>query len=421
MSSARTALVLLALLNLMNYYDRLLVVVLSQPLRVEFELTDTQYGLLTGPAFVFVYAVASIVFGLLADRVNRRALIAGALALWSAMTALCGFARDFGVLALGRAGVGIGEGGSNPAGLSLLSDHYPPARRPMALALFQVGGNVGLLLSFMVASWIATHYGWRAAFWVAGAPGLVLALVILFFLTEPPRGQYDAVAVGRPLGLTEGLGRLFRNKAYVWLSIAASLGVFSSLGMLIWLPQFFIRMHGMDQSQVGFLFGPAAALGLCAGMILGGFVGTRSAGRSLERPVRICIGANLAIVPLMLVVLWSGSTLVALLACFLAMALAVVYAPAFQATMQSVCEPELRGAAAAFSNVLNAIVGQGLIPLFVGVLSDRLAPTLGLESLRWSLTVATLFPLLCGLAFLRAYPLTGRHFAQAARAASSMA
>ena len=405
---------LLGLANLLNYYDRLLVVVVSQPLRLRFALSDTQYGLLTGPAFVFVYAASSVGLGLLADRGSRRRIIALALALWSAMTALCGFAGSFLLLALGRAGVGIGEGGTNPAGLSLLSDHFPPARRPMALALFQVGGNLGMLASFVVASWIAIHYGWRAVFWVSGIPGLLLALAVLRFMPEAPRGQYDDSPPIRR-GIGESLALLLANRAYVWLAVAASLGVFSSLGMLIWLPQFFIRFHDMAQAHVGLLFGPAAAIGLCVGMLTGGWLGDLAARRSLAAPVLICIASNLALVPVFLIVLWSGSTAIALAACFVAMALAVLYAPAFQATMQSVCAPELRGAAAAFCNVLNAIVGQGLVPLFVGMLSDALRPSMGVESLRWSLTAASLFALLCGLGFVRALPLTRRAFA--ARAA----
>ena len=396
-------------MNAMNYYDRLLAVVVSQPLRLEFGLSDTQYALLTGPAFVVVYAAASILFGRLADKQNRRRLIALVLTFWSAMTALCGFAKSFGLLAFARAGVGVGEGGANPAGMSLLSDHFPPRRRSLALALFQVGGNLGMLASFMGASWIAASHGWRAAFWVAAVPGLVLAVLILLFMPDAPRGQYDGETQA-PLTFGETIRQLWRNKAYVWLCWAASFGVFSSLGMLIWLPQFFIRLHGMDQKEVGFLFGPAASLGLIVGMLLGGWLGNRMARAHLAAPVWICVGANLVLVPVLLTVLWSASTGLALLACFLAMGLAVLYAPAFQATMQSVAPARQRGMAGACSNVLNALIGQGLIPLFVGILSDRLTPQFGIEGLRLALTAATGFTLLSGLLFVIALRHTRRRF-----------
>lgn len=411
LQGAGAALFVLFLINLLNYYDRMLIVVVSQPLRLEFGLTDTQYGALTGLAFVFVYALASLVFGALADRYNRRTVIAVALTLWSVMTALCGLARSFGVLALGRAGVGVGEGGANPAGMSLLSDYYPPHRRSMALAVFASGGMVGLFLSFVLGSWIATHHGWRAVFLVAGIPGLLIAGLTLIMIREPKRGSFDRVAAEQ-LSYGQALGRLAGNKAYVWLCVAASLGVFSSLGMLIWLPQFFIRSHGMSVQEVGFLFGPAAALGLCAGMMAGGWIGNAYARRSLAHPVLICIFANLALAPLFGIVLWTASTPLALVVTFIAMASAVIYAPAFQASMQTVCEPEVRATGAAVSNVLNAIIGQGALPFLVGVLSDAFKPGFGAEALRWSLTVvAPTFAVLSGLGFIIALGATRRHFA----------
>jgi MFS transporter, Spinster family, sphingosine-1-phosphate transporter len=406
------ALVLLAAINLMNYYDRLLIVVVSEPLRQEFDLSDTQYGLLTGPAFVFVYAAASLLFGRLADTHDRNRIIGFAIALWSIMTALCGFAKSFAVLAIARAGIGIGEGGSNPAGMSLISDHFPPERRSTALALFQAGGMVGMLASFVLASQIAIAFGWRAVFLVAAAPGLLLAAAGFLLLKDPPRGGHD-VGVGHepPRAFVGTLGELWRNRAYRWLCAAACIGVFSSLGMLVWLPQFFIRYHGMGQREVGLLFGPAVALGLIAGMLTGGWLGDRMANRGLARPVIVCIRANLALVPVYLFALWTGSTIAALAGCFIGMALAVIYAPAFQATMQSVCTPRQRGTGSAASNVLNALFGQGMLVLFVGQLSDALAPAVGAESLRWALTASVSFTLLSGLLFIVAHARTRAHFA----------
>jgi MFS family permease len=397
---AAVALTLLAVIAGLNYYDRLLVVVIGQSLRLEFHLSDRQFGLLTGPAFVFVYAVASLVFGALADRYRRRRVIAVALALWSATTAICGFASSFALLALGRAGTGIGEGGANPAAMSLLSDHYPPERRPMALAIFNSGGMVGLCLSFVLGSAVAAHFGWRAVFFTAGLPGLIVAFITVRAMPEPARGRFEPVTAVPTY--PDALRRLVANPAYVWLCVAACLGVFSSLGMLIWLPQFYLRSHHLSPLQVGLLFGPAAAVGLCLGMMLGGWLGDRVARRDLAAPVTICIVANLVLVPVMIAALWLGSTGLSLAATFLAMGLAVVYAPAFQASMQTVCEPGLRGTAAAISNVLNSIVGQGLLPLLVGVLSDALMPQAGSESLRWALTVMCACPLLSGLLFIGA-------------------
>lgn len=411
------ALALLAAINVMNYYDRLLVVVVGQPIRAEFGLSDTQYGLLTGPAFIFVYALSSVTFGWLADRTSRARLIGVAVGLWSAMTALCGMAQNFAMLALARAGIGVGEGGANPASFSLICDHFPPERRANAIALFQVGSTIGMLFSFVLASQIALAWGWRATFLLAAVPGLVLAALSLRLLHEPPRGQHDDSAARPPRGLAATLGELVANRAFVWLTAAASIGTFSSLGMVVWLPQFFIRYHGMDQSSVGLLLGPVATLGLIVGIAAGGLAGTRLARRSLVAPVWLCALSNLALAPLFVIVLWSGSQVLALVACCLAMGLAVFYAPSFQATAQTVCAPEQRGTATAFSNVLNALIGQGLLVYLIGWLSDRLAPAFGAESLRVAMTLSVATALVCGVLFLIARQHTAARFAgQASRA-----
>lgn len=406
---AATGLAFLALASALNYYDRVLVVVVSQPLRLEFKLTDMQYGLLTGPAFVVVYALSSLLFGALADRCSRRGVISVALCLWSMMTALCGFANSFALLALSRAGVGVGEGASMPAGLSMLSDYYPAHRRSMAMAIFNSGGMIGLCLSFVLGSWIATHFGWRSVFFIAGLPGLLLALFFWIMVREPARGAHDVVAP-RSITYRAGLTRLIRNRAYCWLTLAASLGTFSSLGMMIWLPQFFIRAHHLTQGEVGMLFGPAAALGLLAGMMAGGWLGTKLATQRLERPVLVCIFANAALLPLYLFVLWIPSTTLALVATFVAMATSVIYAPAYHASMQSVCEPEVRGTAAAVASVASAVIGQGAIPLLVGMTSDHLAAAGHAEPLRMALSLTATIGLFCAIIFVRGFMATRQHF-----------
>lgn len=409
MAGAGTALLLLSLLNLLNYYDRLLIVIVSQPLRVEFHLTDTQYGLLTGPAFVVVYASASLFFGVLSDRQSRKGVIALALLLWSLMTALCGLAQSFAALAMSRAGVGVGEGAANPAGMSMLSDYYPPQRRYMALAIFAAGGMIGMLFSFLLGSWITVHYGWRAVFLVAGIPGVVLAIIMLFVVREPERGRFERRAVIR-LSYRQIVSTLAANKAYWWLSLSTAFGVFSSLGMLIWLPQFFIRVHGMTVSQVGMIFGPVATLGLLAGTMVGGWLGNYYARRGLAEPVLICITANMIIAPLYAAVLFTGSTALALVCTFLAMALSMIFAPAFQASMQSVLSPDVRGTGGAVLNMLAAVVAQGALPLAVGMLSDALTPTQGADGPRLALTISIAAALIAGFGFLGALSVVRRHF-----------
>ncbi|WP_182915677.1 spinster family MFS transporter [Massilia cavernae] len=416
---AAIALAILTVTNLLNYYDRTLIVVVSQPLRDEFNLTDTQYGLLAGPAFVLVYALSSLVFGWLADRHNRRTIICSALAAWSIMTALVGLAQSFALLALARAGVGVGEGGANPAGMSLLSDHYPPVRRTFALAIYTAGGMFGLFLSFVLGSWIAVQYGWRAVFIVAAIPGLILALCGLLLLSEPPRGRFETTPP-QLFSYREGLQRLRANRAFVWGCSAAAMGTFGSLGMVIWLPQFFIRTHGLTVQQIGLYFGPTAALGLFAGVIAGGMIGSRMARTSLAEPLILCVVANFTLIPLYLLALWSPNLPLALVLTFAAMAISTSYSPAFLAAVQNICEPSTRGTASAVCNVVIAIIGQGLLPLSIGVVSDALAPVAGAASLRWALTISTGFMLISGLLFITTLRLSVRHYAAANPLASAI-
>ncbi|WP_220476883.1 MFS transporter [Massilia cavernae] len=395
------ALLLLCLTNLCNYYDRMLIIVMSQPVREEFKLSDTQYGILTGPAFVVVYSLSGLVFGWLADRHSRRTILASAVMLWSVMTAFCGLARDFPMLALARAGIGIGEGGINPTTTSLLADYFPPARRSMAISLFFACGMVGMLLSFMVGSWISVHFGWRSAFFIAGIPGIVLAAVFLFAVREPVRGQYDAARVVT-VSYREQLVSLVRNRPYRWLTMAAGFATFANLGMLIWLPQFFIRTHGLTLQKIGMLFGPAATVGLLAGMLAGGWIGNRLAQQSLARPVITCVLANVFVVPLFLVVLWTSSLELALVLTFVAMALSAVWSPAYMSSIQNVCNANVRATGAAVGNVFTNLVGAGALPLLVGVISDRLFGAAGGDSLRWALTISMAFLLVAALLFLGA-------------------
>jgi MFS transporter, Spinster family, sphingosine-1-phosphate transporter len=251
--AAAIALALLAIVNVLNYFDRVLITVVAGPVKKYFALSDTELGLLSGPAFVGVYITTTLLFGWLADRRNRRNVMAGVLALWSIMTLLGGAAQNFLQLAIARAGVGFGEAGSNPASLSMLSDYYPPARRGRAVAIFQASGMIGILLSFLVGGWVASAYGWRAVFLIAGIPGLLVAAALLYFVKEPARSGLPPEQA--PLSLRESLGLLRANRAYCWIVLASGLSVFGNLGIMQWLPQFFIRSHHMKLTEIGMFFG----------------------------------------------------------------------------------------------------------------------------------------------------------------------
>ncbi|MEJ0042689.1 MAG: MFS transporter [Rhizomicrobium sp.] len=178
-------LVMVTLIYVVNYMNRQIVNILLPQIKAEFHLTDTQLGLLAGPVFAVVYAVLGLPLAQVADRVNRRSLIAVTLALFSATTFLAGFVANFVQLLVARFTTGIGEAGTSPAVSSMISDIYPPEQRATALGFYSGGLNIGLLIAFFGGGWFAEHYGWRAAFMAAGAPGVVLVFLFLFTVSDP--------------------------------------------------------------------------------------------------------------------------------------------------------------------------------------------------------------------------------------------
>jgi len=401
---AAVGLALLALVNVLNYFDRLLITVVAEPVKKYFALSDTQLGLLTGPAFVLVYVSTSLVFGWVTDRRNRRNIMAFVLALWSVMTLLGGVAQNFVQLAIARAGVGFGEGGSNPASLSMLSDYFSPARRGRAVAVFQASGMIGILLTFLVGGWVAATYGWRAVFFLAGLPGLITAAALLLFAREPDRRGQASGQSAIPLG--ESLRLLKSNRAYCWIILASGLSVFGNLGMMQWLPQFFMRSHHMKLTEIGLFFGPGLACGMIVGMLTGGWMGDRIGRVSVGRSLLLCVGANLLLTPLDWTLLWVHSMRLALVLTFFHAALSVFYAPTLTAAMQTVAGPRVRGMAAAIFNLVNGLLGQALFPLLVGITSDAFAASRGADSLRWALTIVIPVCLVAAALFVKAAAVT---------------
>ena len=188
--AARYALTILALINLFNYLDRWVVAALVESIKKsELHLSDTQIGLLpTG--FIIVYTLTSPLFGTLGDRRARPPLIALGVAVWSVATALAGFARGFTSLFIARSGVGVGEAAYGTIAPALLADSFPIERRGRVLAVFFAAIPIGSAAGYVLGGLVDQHFGWRAAFWIAGAPGLLLALLVLL-VKDPPRGLHD--------------------------------------------------------------------------------------------------------------------------------------------------------------------------------------------------------------------------------------
>lgn len=235
---------LLTAVYAVSVMDRQILSVLFEPLRHEFRLSDTQLGLLSGPAFVLFYSTLGIPLALWADRGHRARVITLSLAVFSAMTVACGLAAAYWQLLVARVGVAIGEAGTSPASQSIIAELYPASERTAAMGWFALGPHLGLLLGLLLGAWMGEWFGWRAAFWVAGAAGLVLAVITRKYLEDPTRSARMASAGRAPATLREALRGIVGSRALCHVFAGGSLLCFVAYGLVTWLPSLLVRAHG---------------------------------------------------------------------------------------------------------------------------------------------------------------------------------
>ena len=390
-NSLRLTFWVLLVVYTLNFLDRQILNILAEPIKGELGLSDTQLGLLAGPAFAVFYAVLGIPIARYADRstTNRVSLISVSLAIWSAMTVLCGFAQNFWQLALARIGVGVGEAGCTPSAHSLISDTVAPEKRASAIAFYGMGVPIGTLLGLVIGGVVNDIWGWRVALMLVGAPGLVVALVLPFLLRDPRRFglmKGDIVPVGLPpIPVREAVAEIFTSRAYVLLLVAASFAAFLSYGKGLWTLSLFIRSHGMTTTEVGLI--GAATLGVAGifGTWLGGWAADRF-GHTNRRHILTLPAVGMAVAaPIQFfgygAHIWWVAGLLILVPTILN---AAYYGPAY-ACVQGLVRKELRAVAASVMLFGQNLIGLGLGPFIFGALSDWLQPMAGTESVRWVL------------------------------------
>lgn len=399
------ALGLLMLVGLFNYVDRLCMSILQVPIKAELGLSDTQLGALTGLAFSLMYTTMTLPIARLADRTARKYVIAGALAVWSAMTVGCGFATGFLMLAILRMGVAIGEAGCVPATHALLSDFFPLHQRARALATWQLVFPLGTLIGLAASGWLNDAIGWRHTFMLLGVLGLCLAPVVLLTLKEPERGASDhAPVVGRSPSLREAVRILWSCRAYRYAMIGAALMSYPLNATLVWNAPFYSRAFGLSLQELAIylalLSGGAGAIGLFGGGVVADRLGRRDARWYMWVPAI----AGLGVAPLMLVQYSASNVQLSLIAGVLPVVLLNAFMPPQAAATQSLFPANLRATASA-TNVLSAgLFGAALGPFATGAISDWLVTGFGLErdSLRYAIGGSCLFAAAGGVMFLRA-------------------
>jgi predicted MFS family arabinose efflux permease len=393
-------LVILTLVYVVNYLDRQILGILLPQIQQEFALSDTQLGLLSGTAFALVYATLGIPLAVLADRINRRNVVAVSLGIFSFMTVLSGYAGQFWHLLATRFGTGVGEAGTSPAINSMLADLYPPEKRASALAFYSAGLNVGLLIGFFGGGYIAEHYGWRHAFLAAGLPGLFLVLILMTTVREPQRGMIDKMKDDAPAPPVAAVCRyLWNRRSFRWLAIGTAMSSFGGYAGIFFIPKFLMISQGMTLVQVSVALALLAGVPGAIGTYFSGVIADRYGSRDVRWYVYVPLIATLISILFAPIFYLTGSTAIALAAAIVPVMMGATYVgPAFAMT-QALVPLRMRAQAIAILLFVLNIIGLGLGPLTVGYVSEILKPTFGTDSLRYALLFGSAVELVGGFCY----------------------
>ena len=385
----KVTLALLTITYVFSYMDRQILAILQEDIKADLLLSDTQLGLLSGFAFALFYAVLGIPVAALADRINRLNIIAISLALWSGMTALCGLAQNYTQLLLARIGVGIGEAGSSPPSHSIIADLYPANKRALALSIFSLGTTLGAALGQFLGGNLTYYFDWRVAFLVIGLPGVVLALFVKFAGTEPMRkAEPGAVADDKMPSVWAGFRTIFTNPAAMWLIAGVTLTSMIGYALTGWTPSYLIRSFELTTLEVGNFVAPVLALGGIAGGLGSGWLANRLSDRyGIKAQPLMIAGLKTAALPFLIWFYLAESAPIAVGVYFIALLFQSCYLGPTFACIQTLAPLRMRAVWAAITLLVINLVGLGIGPTLVGIISDLLLPRFGQESLRYSLLI----------------------------------
>lgn len=399
------ALALLTSAQICHYIDRNVISVAVEPMRREFNLSDSQVGMLGGLAYAVAFALAALPMGYLVDRINRRNLLAAIMVCWSALTATSGFAQSHAQLLLARMGVGASEAGGHPTAVSLIADYFGPRQRSTALGVWYLSAGLGSATIFIVGGYVVQTYGWRHAFYLAGIPGLAVALLVLLTLREPPRGQTEIQAQSSEpaASLREALTYVLARPAILHLIAGIMLASAMTSAFALWTMSFFVRVHGMKISDIGVWIALGLGLvGTIVPLISATLADRVAAPRSGPRPERLAFvsaGTAACVVIIATAMALTRDTPIALaLMCAWAGLMLAHNGPA-NGLLISLFRPRMRGVVAATAQILTALTGVGVGPYLVGVLSDLYG---GSDSLRWAIVTGMVVNLWAAIHFLLA-------------------
>ncbi len=377
---------LLTLTYALNILDRNVLGILIPGIKADMELSDTALGFLS-TAFAIFYALFSLPLAYWADKKGRKLVIIISLSLFSLMTALCGMAANFLMLFLTRIGVGIGEAGTMPPSVSLLSEIYSKHRRATVMGILTIGANIGMIAGFVIGGFVAAQYGWRMAFFVIGTPGLALALLMLFTMKKdtPPLARTETST-----SIFEDAKKIFRyvgqQRSFIYAALGFGFLLFALNSLVVWLPSFLTRTHGMTLDQIGLVLGLGfGGLGVLGTVIIGGILADYLSRTDPRGNIWVIIGGGVIFIIAFSSALFMPSLLMTLSILAVPGLLGAYFqAPTFSIT-QSAMPLSIRASSGAIMLVICNLIGIGMGPPIIGLLSDYLQPTYGAESLRYAL------------------------------------
>jgi len=362
------ALILLSAINLTNFFDRLIIGAVAEPIRLEFLLSDTSLGLLA-TAFTLIYAVVGVPFGRLADRFSRKNIVGIGVFVWSLLTALSGFAQSYSQIFAIRLGVGVGEASFAPAATSLIGDLFPAEKRARAMSIFMLGLPVGIALSFFISGSVAKNYGWRSAFFVAGIPGIILAFLCTFIKAPQLRTRISES--------TETVRSPYRtilsSKVMQWIIISGALHNFSLYALSSFITPYLMRYFELDIRNANIAAMIINGVLTLPGLLLGGYLGDIVRSKRKNGALLLIAMTSLASAPFFFIAVNAERTsmylfLIAMGTGFMLMYFyyAIVYS-----TIQDIMPVDLRGTAMSIYFMAMYILGGALGPLSIGLLSDH--------------------------------------------------
>lgn len=384
--AAYYALGILTIVYSINFIDRQLLSILQESIKADLLLSDAQLGLLTGFAFAVFYTFAGLPIASLADRSNRKNIVAISLTIWSGMTAISGLAQNYWQLLAARVGVGIGEAGGSPPSHSMISDIFPPEKRASAIGVYSTGISIGILFGFLFGGWLNEFFGWRIAFFVVGIPGVLLALVLYLTVPEPIRGLAEnrASSDDNP-SMVSVFKLLLSRRSFLFMALGAAMNAFAGYSTVNWIASFMIRTHDMPTGELGTWLALIIGVGGAIGVVGSGVIADKMGKKDKRWYMWVAVCACAISVPFQIATFLVDSPYAALMCMTIPSILSNAYLGATIASVHSMVGLKMRAVSSALLFFILNIIGLGMGPTTVGLVSDLLGDQHGIDSLRYAM------------------------------------